>query len=60
MLEKGDVITFKGENFFVSALMIPSDRKLRIFVWTAKINLPNAIEDLRLLHWIEMNVEFNL
>jgi len=56
MLEKGDVINFQGENFFVTNLMIPSDRKLRIAVWPAKINLPGDIEDLRLLHWIQQNI----
>jgi len=56
MLEKGDVITFQGENYFVSNLMILKDCKLRIAVWPAKINLPGDIEDLRLLHWIQQNI----
>ncbi len=56
MLEKGDVIAFQGEDFFVSDLIIPSDRKLRVAVWPAKIKLPIDIEDLRLLHWIQQNL----
>ena len=56
MLEKCDVLTFQGENYFVFNLMIPSDGKLRIAVWPAKINLPGDIEDLRLLHWIQQNL----
>lgn len=56
MLEKSDVIVFQEGNFFVSNLIIPSDRKLRVAVWPAKINLPGDIEDLRLLHWIQQNL----
>jgi len=56
MLEKGNVITFQAENYFVSNLMIPKDRKLRVTVWPAKIHLPRDIEDLRLLHWIQQNL----
>lgn len=56
MLEKRDVIVFQGENFFVSNLMIPSNHKLRVAVWPAKINLPKDIGDLRLLHWIQLNL----
>jgi hypothetical protein len=56
MLEKGDVITFHDENFFVSNLIIPSDRKLIVTVWPAKIYLPGDIEDLRLLRWIQQNL----
>jgi hypothetical protein len=56
MLEKGDVITFQGKNYFVSNLMILKDRKLRIAVWPAKINLPGDIEDLQLLNWIKKNL----
>ena len=56
MLEKGDVITFQGENYFVSNLIIPSDSKLRVAVWPAKIYIPKDIEDLRLLHWIQQNL----
>jgi len=56
MLEKGDVITFQGENYFVTNLMILKDSKLRIAVWPAKINLPGDIEDLQLLNWIKQNL----
>jgi len=56
MLEKGDVLTFQGDKYFVVNLMIPSERILRIAVWPAKINLPGDIEDLRLLHWIQQNI----
>ena len=56
MLEKSDVIVFQEENFFVSNLIILSDRKLRVAVWLAKINLPGDIEDLRLLHWVQQNL----
>ena len=56
MLEKGDIITFQIENFVVSNLMMPENRKLRVSVWPAKIYLPRDIEDLRLLHWIQQNL----
>jgi len=56
MVEKCDVITFKGGNYIVSNLMIPEDGKLRVAVWPAKINLPGDIEDLRLLHWLQQNI----
>jgi hypothetical protein len=56
MLERGDIITFSGENYFVFNLMIPEDRKLRISVWQAKISLPGDIKDLRLLRWIQKNL----
>ena len=56
MLEMGDVISFQGENYIVSELMMPENRKLRVAVWPAKINLPGDIEDLRLLRWIQLNL----
>ena len=56
MLEMGDVISFQGENYIVSELMMPENRKLRVAVWPAKINLPDDIEDLRLLRWIQLNL----
>lgn len=56
MLEKGDVITFQGESYIVSDLMMPENRKLRVAVWPARINLPDDIEDLRLLRWIQQNL----
>lgn len=56
MLEKCDIITFQGENYIVSDLIIPSDRKLRVAVWPSKIKLPIDIEDHRFLHWIQQNL----
>jgi len=56
MLEKGDILTFQRENYFVSHLMIPSDGKLRVAVWPVKIYLPGDIEDLQLLNWIKQNL----
>ena len=56
MLEKGDVVTSEGEDYIISYLLIPSDRKLRVAVWPAKIYLPVDIGDLRLLRWIQQNL----
>ena len=56
MLEKCDIIKFQGENYIVSNLIIPSDRKLRVAVWPSKIKLPIDIEDHRFLHWIQQNL----
>jgi len=56
MLEKGDVITFQGKNYFVFNLMIPSDGKLRVAVWPAKISLPWDLGNLRLFHWIQQSL----
>ena len=56
ILETGDVITFKGESFFVFNLISQSDHKVRIEVWPAKIYLPGDIKDLRLLQWFRVNL----
>ena len=56
MLMKGDVISVKGENFVVSNLMIPEDRKLRVAVWSARILIPGDLKDIRFLHWIRQNL----
>jgi len=56
MLEKGDVITFQGKNYFVFNLMIPSDGKLRVAVWPTKISLPGDLGNLRLFHWIQKSL----
>ena len=56
MLEKNDVITFQGENYFVSNLLIPKDQKLIVAVWPAKIYLPGDIENPRLLRWLQENL----
>jgi len=56
MLEKGDVITFQGKNYFVFNLMIPSDGKLRVAVWPAKISLPWDLGNLGLFHWIQKSL----
>jgi hypothetical protein len=57
MLERGDIITFQGENYFVFNLLMPKDRKLIVAVWPVKIYLPGDIEDLRLLNWIQKNLK---
>jgi len=56
MFEKGDVLTFQGEDYFVFNLMIPSDGKLRVAVWPAKISLPWDLGNLRLFHWIQKSL----
>ncbi len=57
MLVKGDVISFCGESYIVANLMIPFDRKLRVAVWPSIIKIPDDLEDIRLLHWIQHNLK---
>lgn len=56
MLVNGDVIPVKGENYVVSNLMTPEDRKLRVAVWPARIWIPDDLDEIRLLHWVRQNI----
>jgi hypothetical protein len=56
ILEIGDVIIFQGVNYFVTNLITPSDRKIRVAVWPVIIYLPSDFDDLRLLRWIQKNI----
>lgn len=56
LLEKGEVITFQGEKFYISELIIRSESNIRAIVWPAIIYLPMDIENLKLLSWLQKNL----
>lgn len=53
MLERGEIINFQGDNYLITNLMVPCNKKLRISVWPSVIHIPDDLEDSRLLHWIQ-------
>ena len=57
IIERGDIISIGYLDYIVTNLMIPIERKQRLAVWPAKIRIPDDLEDIRLLHWIQQNLK---
>ncbi len=56
LLEKGEIIIFQGEKFFLSELITSSEGYSRANVWPTIINLQIDNENPRLLSWLRKNL----